>query len=319
MNRLIALVIATSLAIAAIPASPAAASQTPTFVAPWACGEGLHASTYHKANNGHLNEIDFNNLSDGSDAGMPVLAGVAGTVTRSELQTKAGNVVEVTSLLNPAWSTYSIHLARRDVKVGDRVHPATQIGTIGKTGTGAKSEHLHYEQRLNGVAQPARFDGLLVGEAFSYLPSVAPFIISTNCDGVAAVPTSDGNVQLFAISSGQLKQNWFRPADGSIGGWVTRGVGGVQLMGAPTVVPRSGNVMDIFVRGQGGKIFETWYNSATGSWGGWIEVAGNGMAGDVAAVPTSDGNVQLFAISSGQLKQNWFRPADGSIGGWVNI
>jgi hypothetical protein len=139
---------------------------------------------------------------------------------------------------------------------------------------------------------------------------------------VRAVVTSDGHVQLFEVSDGVVEENWYSPANGAVGDWVSPGAlpGGAQAAGNPAIVPRSGQqVIDVFVRSSAGQILETWYNWGNGSWGGWIAIAGSTFTGDPQAVATSDGHDQVFADDNGVIEQNWFAPASGAIGDWVTI
>jgi hypothetical protein len=139
---------------------------------------------------------------------------------------------------------------------------------------------------------------------------------------VRAVTTPDGHVQLFWDANGVIKQNWYSPANGAIGGWVSPGPmqSGAQAAGNPAIVRRPGaQVIDVFTRSTDGQIRETWYNWGTGKWGGWIPISGSAFTGDPQVVATSDGHEQIFADDNGLIKQNWFAPANGAIGNWVII
>src|SRR5207302_1791456 len=110
------------------------------------------------------------------------------------------------------------------------------------------------------------------------------------------VPTSDGHVQVFAINSGRVRQNWYSPTNGSTGNWVQAPGMGLQAVGNPAAVARTGQpVIDLFVRGSDSVIRETWYNWSNGGWGGYIAIAGSTFSGDPQAVATSDGHDQIFA------------------------
>ena len=135
---------------------------------------------------------------------------------------------------------------------------------------------------------------------------------------VQTVVTSDGHVQVFYDAAGALEENWYSPATGAVGGW--SGVGGLQVEGAPALVPRAGqSVIDAFIRSTAGQIYETWYNWGNGQWGGWIPIAGGSFTSDPQAVATSDGHDQIFADANGTLAENWFSPATGAVGGWSGV
>jgi hypothetical protein len=139
---------------------------------------------------------------------------------------------------------------------------------------------------------------------------------------VRAVATSDGHIQLFQVTNGVVEQNWYSPATGATGNWVSAAgmPGGVHAVGNPAVVPRPGQqVIDVFVSASDGLIRETWYNWGTGAWGGWIAISGATVTGDPQAVATTDGHDQIFADANGVVEQNWFSPATGATGNWQTI
>jgi murein DD-endopeptidase MepM/ murein hydrolase activator NlpD len=85
-------------------------------------------------------------------AGTPVSSTDNGTVTRSEFSSSYGNVVYVDH--GDGKETRYAHLSKLDVRRGDKVSKGQKIGEVGNTGrsTGKSGNHLHYEERLNGVA-----------------------------------------------------------------------------------------------------------------------------------------------------------------------
>lgn len=155
------------------PVSPASAA--PLFKAPFPCGQSWTASTYsgHSNNN---NAVDFNLYPGQSDLGQPALADAPGTA-RTFWDNLGGNMVEIDH--GGGWKTWYAHLA--SVTIANPIDTGEQIGTVGNTtGSGTISPHLHYEQRLNGVAQSVAFDGQRIAVGTSYTPS-DPKITSTNC------------------------------------------------------------------------------------------------------------------------------------------
>jgi murein DD-endopeptidase MepM/ murein hydrolase activator NlpD len=78
-----------------------------------------------------------------------------GTVVHASRQGAYGKMVEIDHGLG--LSTRYAHLAKIEVKVGDRVAQGTEVGVIGTTGR-STGRHLHYEIRVDGVAvDPADF------------------------------------------------------------------------------------------------------------------------------------------------------------------
>lgn len=83
-------------------------------------------------------------------AGLPALALGPGVVTTST-QITTGNYVVVD---HPGgWQSQSMHLAKRDVRVGDKVKAAQRIGVIGfdTRPDGFRLLHLHFQLRKDGV------------------------------------------------------------------------------------------------------------------------------------------------------------------------
>jgi murein DD-endopeptidase MepM/ murein hydrolase activator NlpD len=78
-----------------------------------------------------------------------------GTVVHASRQGAYGKMVEIDHGLG--LSTRYAHLARIEVKVGDRVARGTEVGVVGTTGR-STGRHLHYEIRVDGAAvDPADF------------------------------------------------------------------------------------------------------------------------------------------------------------------
>jgi murein DD-endopeptidase MepM/ murein hydrolase activator NlpD len=87
--------------------------------------------------------------------GTPVFAAASGTVVFAGVQPEYGKMVEIDHG-NGLVSRYA-HASKLLVKEGDLVVTGQRIANVGTTGR-STGPHLHFEVRLNGVAQnPARF------------------------------------------------------------------------------------------------------------------------------------------------------------------
>ncbi|MDR2711183.1 MAG: M23 family metallopeptidase [Burkholderiales bacterium] len=94
--------------------------------------------------------IDFSALP-----GTPVVAAAAGKVIRAETHPQYGKLIEIDHG-NGLVTRYG-HNSELLVNVGDLVVRGQAIATVGSTGR-STGPHLHFEVRLNGVAQnPTRF------------------------------------------------------------------------------------------------------------------------------------------------------------------
>jgi len=125
----------------------------PSFQLPFPCGQVWAGQT--RTNHSPQNSVDFNRADDLGDA---VVAAAAGTVTRvaNEGSTSYGRWVEISH--GGGYTTRYAHLLSQAVSVGQSVSQGQKIGALGSTG-GSTGPHLHYEQRLNGSAVRASFNG----------------------------------------------------------------------------------------------------------------------------------------------------------------
>jgi len=154
LRTALAVVLGLVATLVVVPAGPAAADGAPAFQAPFPCGEVWHGATYA----GHGWAIDFNTFNgDAWELGHPAVASAAGTVVESAYAND-GRGHYVTIDHGGGWSTRYLHLFDRHVVVGQVIARGHTIGGIG--GTPSYPVHLHYEQRLVGVKQPAVFDGV---------------------------------------------------------------------------------------------------------------------------------------------------------------
>jgi murein DD-endopeptidase MepM/ murein hydrolase activator NlpD len=89
------------------------------------------------------------------DAGEPIHATAAGTVTNAGWSGGYGKMVEIDH--GNGLSTRYGHLSQIDVKVGDNIRIGQVVGRMGSTGR-STGPHLHYETRIDGEAvDPQRF------------------------------------------------------------------------------------------------------------------------------------------------------------------
>jgi murein DD-endopeptidase MepM/ murein hydrolase activator NlpD len=90
-----------------------------------------------------------------ADVGTPILAAASGKVIAAESHAAYGKMIDIDHG-NGLVSRYA-HTSMMFVKVGDLVVRGQRIAAVGTTGR-STGPHLHFEVRLNGVAQnPARF------------------------------------------------------------------------------------------------------------------------------------------------------------------
>lgn len=75
-----------------------------------------------------------------------IYAAGSGVVTRSNVETEGGNVIEITHTdkFGKQYVTQYAHLSERNVNVGDTINAGDVIGIMGDTGTMASGVHLHF-------------------------------------------------------------------------------------------------------------------------------------------------------------------------------
>ena len=101
-----------------------------------------------------------------ADIGTPVVAAAGGVVIFADKHPQYGNLVEIDH--GNDFTTRYAHLSKILIKDGQVVKRGQDIALSGNTGR-STGPHLHFEIRLNGVAQnPARF--LKQGENYAELP-----------------------------------------------------------------------------------------------------------------------------------------------------
>jgi hypothetical protein len=125
----------------------------PRFQLPFPCGQVWAGQT--RTSHSPASAVDFNRTNDSGD---PVVAAAAGKVSRvaNTGSTSYGRWIEISH--GNGYTTRYAHLSTQVVSVGQQVSQGQKIGTVGSTG-GSTGPHLHYEQRHNGAAVRAVFNG----------------------------------------------------------------------------------------------------------------------------------------------------------------
>ena len=167
---------------------PCAVYAAPTFKAPFSCGQTWTYSTYSGHN---YNALDWVRWDNGATAGASALAAAAGTVTTSAIGWNggAGNMIVVDH--GGGWTTHYFHLNALSVSVGTQVAQGQKIGTVGTTGD-SSGDHLHFEQRLNGTAQPIVINGNSLAP-YPYSYGQRTITSDNGCGGTTPPPPPSGN------------------------------------------------------------------------------------------------------------------------------
>jgi hypothetical protein len=125
----------------------------PRFQLPFPCNQVWSGQT--RTNHSPQNSVDFNRADDLGDT---VVAAAAGRVSRvdNEGNVSYGRWIEIDH--GNGFTTRYAHLSTQNVSVNQQVRQGQKIGAVGSTG-GSTGPHLHYEQRQNGAAVRASFNG----------------------------------------------------------------------------------------------------------------------------------------------------------------
>lgn len=138
-----------------VTASAVAVEERPLLRVPFDCGRTWRTATgsHHQDADGYYS-IDMNWGSGDDDFGSPVLASDYGTARVYIHSGGYGRHVVVHH--GGGWTTLYAHLSSVNVDDGQSVGPRTVLGRLGASGS-VTAPHLHYAQRLDGVAQRVRF------------------------------------------------------------------------------------------------------------------------------------------------------------------
>jgi hypothetical protein len=125
----------------------------PRFQLPFPCDQVWSGQT--RTDHNPQASVDFNRADDFGDA---VVAAAGGTVTRvdNEGDVSYGRWIEIAH--GGGWRTRYAHLSAQGVSEGDHVKRGQRIGKVGSSG-GSTGPHLHFEERHDGVAVKAVFNG----------------------------------------------------------------------------------------------------------------------------------------------------------------
>lgn len=135
-------------------AGPASASNAPDFEAPFPCGQSWRAET-RSSHSPSWYSVDFNRDDDFRNAVLSSAPGLVTAVTDVG-DSSYGKYVVVDH--GGGWSTLFAHLDTQWVTEGQWIDQGQFIGLLGTSG-GSTGPHLHFEERLNRVDQPALFHG----------------------------------------------------------------------------------------------------------------------------------------------------------------
>ncbi|MDQ3572107.1 MAG: VCBS repeat domain-containing M23 family metallopeptidase [Actinomycetota bacterium] len=159
---------------------PAWASTAPDFEAPFPCGQKWWAET-RSGHSPSWYSVDFNRYDDYRNAVLSSAPGVVTTVEDTG-DTSYGKYVVVDH--GDGWTTLFAHLDEQWVVLGQHIDQGQYVGLLGTSG-GSSGPHLHFEERLNRVVQPAVFHG----EQLVYNTEIT----SRNCGDVPVVGDWNGD------------------------------------------------------------------------------------------------------------------------------
>lgn len=206
------------------------------------------------------------------------------------------------------YQTFYAHLDTITVSLNQEVDTDTQIGTVGQSGSGASTDHLHFVVYKNayvsggpGARGPAG-GSAVVPEPFARCTK------STGGDcvniayanqfrrddfGLKAVVNADRSLDLFTCSRGtrQLLHR-HRSAAGTWSAW--NNLQGT-CAGSPTAVRDASGGVYVFVRGIDGQLYYKRRATLGGAWSGWGWLTGPVIERPAAALDDVADVVRVFA------------------------
>ena len=124
----------------------------PTYIKPLAGGR-ISSGFGRRGSPGGIGSTNHQGLDIATPTGTTIWAASAGTVTHAGW---AGGYGYLVTIRHPdGWETRYAHLSRVLVSVGQYVNQGQTLALSGSTGN-STGPHLHFEIRINGVAQDPR-------------------------------------------------------------------------------------------------------------------------------------------------------------------
>ena len=127
-----------------------------------------------------------------------------------------------------------------------------------------------------------------------------------------AISWYDGHMDVFETRNGEIWHKWYG-TPGGWRGWSSLGKpSGVRLGGNVAVVSQSNGKINIFARGNDGRLWQNWFDGH--KWQtNWNYIDGPSPASkSPSAISWSDGHMDVFEVRNGNLWHSWY----ASPGGW---
>lgn len=230
------------------------------------------------------------------------------------------------------YQSFYTHLQAISVTAGQDVDVETVIGTVGQSGSGATSDHLHfvlYEGAAVTTSGSGRgpFGGsATVPEPFSGC-TLSP---GGDCESLGfrddlrrddfapdALAHPDGTLDVFTCT--RTNRNLVhrqRSAGGTWRAW--NNLQGV-CAGSPTAVRDAAGRVYVFVRGLDQKLYYKRRDTALGAWSGWLSLAAPVRGRAAAALDTGLGSLRIFARRPPDDALYYAAQSGTGFGGWIRL
>lgn len=172
----------TLLCALALLCAPELSLAAPAFQLPFPCNQVWQGQT--RTNHSPQLSVDFNRTDDYGDIVAATAPGTVKSITNLG-STSYGLYLVIDH--GGGWTSLYAHLSGTKVSVGQSVAQGQVVAYLGNSG-GSTGAHLHFEQRLNGSAQYAVFNG---SRALYY--GTANYTSKNACGGGTA--TASGTVR----------------------------------------------------------------------------------------------------------------------------
>jgi hypothetical protein len=142
---------------------------------------------------------------------------------------------------------------------------------------------------------------------------------SATSSAPVVISWGNGHMDVFETRNGQIWHDWYEPDSTGWRGWQPIGApSGVWLGGSLAAVAQTSGKINLFVRGNDGRLWQTWY--ANGNWQGWNYIDGpSTSSSSPTAISWGNGHMDVFEIRNGVVWHDWYEADSTGWRGWQPI
>jgi hypothetical protein len=129
---------------------------------------------------------------------------------------------------------------------------------------------------------------------------------SSGSSAPSAISWGNGHMDVFEIRNGVMWHSYYLADSTGWRGWQPlTPVLGATLTGTPVAIEQAYGKINIFARGNDGRLWQTWY--ANGNWQSWNNIDGpSSNSSSPAGFSWSDGQMDIYETRGGVLWHTWY-------------